>query len=1042
MHKNTLRKITSWQLLAVFAISVLISAFGPLALNASVAADTPTPPKNQATWFYNPERCTQSSDEAQAALAYTDSNGKTTTFHCEFITNSPNTSQNYMELVGPMSCNNNPAPIIDVGQQGVINQAPLASAKQGKLTLQAQLSPNGICQLGTTSVTIQLTNTYQAGSVAPPIQYLGTGTWTEPYVADQAEIKANYTFDLGSGQKYASPKDETFDQVNLSADGMLTLTSKTQAAPGTPCDGNTITYGPDPTSKDATVTINLWGYENGSDLHCYQRTGYIKLNKSFSDVGGALDTSGTTTGFSNGNCPIKGDGDWLFCMIADVTSGAIDALSAALQTMLYTPVDQIFGGKGVQAAFDSFRNIGVVLLVIVGLFMVLSQAAGLEIFAAYTVRKALPRLVLAMIGISLAWPILQFVVTFFNDIGVWAMQLILAAAGTPASGAPLSSFNFGTGVTLVAGVGSLLVFSTGIFMSLLGTLLLALVVGFIVLAIRQLVILIAIVLAPLAIAASILPSTQKIWNFWRESLLTALAMFPIIMAFLGAGKAMSVIAADAANATPDAGRSFTWKLLSVTCLIAALGALPVAFRIAGGIVGTAHSLVTGSRLGKGAFGALSAYRGKKFAERWEDTKGGRLMRPGSLLSRIPGVDKASDFASGWASTGALIASGHISRGRRNAYRANAEAAHALEMGAKDTDFQPARGNEDYYFAGMRGHRYKYKDADGTEHEAVTDGTEAGARAYFQRKGYAPGATLRNAVGQTMLMKRKLGQQGFDIAAAMYTPGSGTAFGEGGVAEMDETIATAARGDKGLAAQILNVARQNAAQAGRIDLSGAGFATHLREIYNVMDGGTANGDRLTLEAFMATDAVTLTRAKKKTVELTMGAVTREMTHLQGKAPMTEDVEMQITGLQNQLQTPGLSAGDRTRIQSNLQRLHEDYATEEEQRTLGRLKESLDRVRQQSLQYAAPEKNIPIYDAINKTYGAQRVVEKEVADEAKVPRPVDAATGNKEPMAINQQVAYGAEEQQMRNFYSNGANSPWMRQDDQNQGQGQGQGGGQH
>jgi hypothetical protein len=283
------------------------------------------------------------------------------------------------------------------------------------------------------------------------------------------------------------------------------------------------------------------------------------------------------------DCPIPTDTTmrWAVCSLVTLGQNAAEKMDGVIQNLLFTPTAQIFTPE-MKQAWNTFRVVGVALILIAGLVMVISQSIGLELFDAYTVKKVLPRLLVAAIGIALSWPLLKIGVTFFNDLGVWAHDLIMAPFGNMAAhnvGSVYLATLLGAGAATYAGAIALGPVGIG---SLLITIVVALLIGLLVLAVRQLVILVAILMAPLAIAAYILPGTQKLWEFWKNTLLTALMMFPIIMAFIAAGKALAYVAA--------ATDSTEMHLLSVLVYFAPYFLLPFAFKLAGGLMSTIFSI--------------------------------------------------------------------------------------------------------------------------------------------------------------------------------------------------------------------------------------------------------------------------------------------------------------------------------------------------------------------------------------------------------------------------------------------------------------------
>ncbi len=326
---------------------------------------------------------------------------------------------------------------------------------------------------------------------------------------------------------------------------------------------------------------------NPAWLNGQQPIAYSKAIMSLSPLSltAAVPTGTTRAGGTTDDCPIDTADDfrWLACPAYKAGRTAAEGMDRAIQNFLFTPTDQIFTAQ-MKTAWSSFRTIGVILILLAGLVMVISQALGFELFDAYTVKKLLPRLLVAAIGITLSWPILLFIVSFFNDIGGWTHDLILAPFGSMdplyTGGSTAAIIGLLVGVAIKGGVIAL---GAGGLISLLGTMMLALLIGMVVLAVRQAVILMAVLLAPLAIAAYILPGTQKLWEFWKGALLTSLFMFPIIMAFIASGKALAFVLGSMPGAT-------TMHLLAVMVYFAPYFLLPFAFKLAGGLMATVFSI--------------------------------------------------------------------------------------------------------------------------------------------------------------------------------------------------------------------------------------------------------------------------------------------------------------------------------------------------------------------------------------------------------------------------------------------------------------------
>lgn len=309
---------------------------------------------------------------------------------------------------------------------------------------------------------------------------------------------------------------------------------------------------------------------------------------------------------------------WIACPLLTAGTGMADALDGLIEENLHYDTS-IFDeasaqGKGFKSAWNAFRSIALALVLIAGLIMIISQGTGMQLVDAYTIRKVMPRLLVAVIGITLSWELLAFVITFFNDIGHWIQDLILLPFQSAAGGG-----DKGNAVGTVAGVlVSGLLGTAGAaayliplgplgILSLVGTIIMALLIAWIVLVVRSVVITVIILFAPLAFACYILPNTKKVWDFWQNALITMLMVFPIIMALLGAGKAMSLVSSNG--------------IMKILFLIAPYFFIPFAFKLAGGLMATVFSMVNDK--GRGGFDRMRNVRANQRKERIEDAVAGR-----------------------------------------------------------------------------------------------------------------------------------------------------------------------------------------------------------------------------------------------------------------------------------------------------------------------------------------------------------------------------------------------------------------------------------
>jgi len=285
-------------------------------------------------------------------------------------------------------------------------------------------------------------------------------------------------------------------------------------------------------------------------------------------------------------------------------------------------------------AWQSFRDIALGLIVIVGLIIVSAEAIGAEILDAYTVKKTLPRLLIAAICITISWPLMNFAITVSNDLGFGVRYLIYAPFAHLNDSIDLSfggnaaNVFFGgvlSGTAVVGAASIWLVFGgVGALFAFAGTALLAVLVAILTLILRQIAIVLLLLVSPIAIVAYILPYTQRIYKFWWETFSKALLMFPMIAAFIATGRVFSAIAISQGGTVN--------QFIGFVAYFAPYFMIPMTFRFAGSLVGGLGNLVN-SRA-QGGFKGLRDFRQQYRKGRRERVRGRGLYR------RNTGITKA------------------------------------------------------------------------------------------------------------------------------------------------------------------------------------------------------------------------------------------------------------------------------------------------------------------------------------------------------------------------------------------------------------------
>lgn len=230
---------------------------------------------------------------------------------------------------------------------------------------------------------------------------------------------------------------------------------------------------------------------------------------------------------------------------------------------------------------------------------------------AYTVKKAIPRVVVAVIAINLSIYICIAAIDITTIIGRSLNSLLVTPFVGPDS---FKAISIDTNVANVGMVGALgagamfgaySMFASGIGAGFAGLLVLLLpliiTVALIALAvlftliIRQGLLIFLTVISPVAIACYILPGTEKYFRQWWDLFLKTLLVYPIIAAIFAMSNVLAAILLTSANSGGSMfpGNYFAQQndtmgamqiLVAIIVLYLPLALIPFAFKLAGGAI--------------------------------------------------------------------------------------------------------------------------------------------------------------------------------------------------------------------------------------------------------------------------------------------------------------------------------------------------------------------------------------------------------------------------------------------------------------------------
>lgn len=401
---------------------------------------------------------------------------------------------------------------------------------------------------------------------------------------------------------------------------------------------------------------------------------YLQNNPDEIDGGG---DSGSADA-SKSTCDVNGIG-WLLCPIVNFLSSIADAfLNGLKDNFLNLDTGLANTGGPTYQAWNAVRGIANILFVIVFLLMIVSQMTSFKL-ADFGVQKMLPRLVVFALLVNLSFYICQICVDlsnivgnslygFFNGIPIGGDATNTTTVGDSTNGNSVWGTNgvfSGIAATvLVAGTaGAVMYFALGTFITVVLTVVLILIMTLLILILRKAAVVLAIVLAPIAILACLLPNTEGLFQKWKKIFLALLLVYPIIGLIYGASNLASTILQGTFDNMGDNMGGILGAALQVVPLIAVpfvlMKSLDSIGNISGKLNGLRGKMTGGLKTNLKGFNRPStikeglAYRQKQLDIKRRTARGGRADSKG--WSRIYGAVGGKKYNDRLAAEGVTLA---------------------------------------------------------------------------------------------------------------------------------------------------------------------------------------------------------------------------------------------------------------------------------------------------------------------------------------------------------------------------------------------------
>jgi hypothetical protein len=378
------------------------------------------------------------------------------------------------------------------------------------------------------------------------------------------------------------------------------------------------------------------------------------------------------------SCDVDGIG-WIICPVSGWIAKGMDFIYGLIESYLtFTPLTG--GTNGIYQMWDIVRNIANIMFTIGFLVLIYAQITG-SLFSNYSLKKILPRIIIAAVLVNTSYWICAVGVDISNVAGVSVQQLFmnmfdqLGATNSAADDIgweKVTALALGGGSLATIGLIGATAGGTGAFAFLLIAAIIpalfAVFVAVIILAARQALITILVILAPLAFVAYLLPNTEEWFSRWRKFFISLLVMFPAFaVVFGGSQLAGKLIIQNASN--------LSVVILGLVVQVVPLFVTPFLIKLSSGLLSTIIGLTNDKS--KGAFDGA-----RNWAKSNQELHKDRSMRNGFSEKNRTGIRRFRP-----AAIGARMANG--SKHRENmsaAYRAQTEAGY----------YQTRKGQRAYY----------------------------------------------------------------------------------------------------------------------------------------------------------------------------------------------------------------------------------------------------------------------------------------------------------------------------------------------------------
>ena len=303
---------------------------------------------------------------------------------------------------------------------------------------------------------------------------------------------------------------------------------------------------------------------------------------------------------------------WIICPVTNWLADTMDLLYKALSSFLIVSPLSTDRDNVMYYIWDWMRNFANVLFILGFLVIIYSQVTTVGL-SNYGLKRLLPRLVIAAVLVNVSYWITAVAIDASNMLGKilydtfqaiiesipkeagqtydWKEMTWQALAGVLLSGSA-GAFSAITGILgVAASAGGSLWF---LLVGLAGVILAGL-VAILIMAARQALIIILVIVSPLAFVAYLLPSTEKYFDRWKDLLMTMLLVYPIFSVVFGGARLAGLAIMQSAD--PTSPNYFNLIVLGMIVQVAPVIITPLLIKLSGSLLGRVAGLVNNPNRG-------------------------------------------------------------------------------------------------------------------------------------------------------------------------------------------------------------------------------------------------------------------------------------------------------------------------------------------------------------------------------------------------------------------------------------------------------------